>query len=86
MIGVYILECVNGRYYIGSTKDKENRLAEHNAGKVRSTRHILPIKLVFFQQYSNIIEARRVEYWLKKQKSKELIEKIIKDGKINKTL
>ncbi|MGA2622561.1 MAG: GIY-YIG nuclease family protein [Bacteroidota bacterium] len=34
MIFVYILQStVTGRYYVGHTKDKENRLREHNTGE-----------------------------------------------------
>lgn len=29
----YILKCVDGSYYIGSTRNLEKRLAQHQAGK-----------------------------------------------------
>lgn len=81
-IGLYILECKNKRYYIGSTNNISRRIYEHEKGLVRSTKNVLPIKLVFFQKCSSIIEARRLEYLLKQKKSKKIIEKIIKDGYI----
>ncbi|MEO8357865.1 MAG: GIY-YIG nuclease family protein [Chloroflexota bacterium] len=30
---MYILECSDGTYHVGSTKDLEFRLSEHHAGK-----------------------------------------------------
>ncbi len=42
-IGVYILKCSNGRFYVGSTNSIERRLEEHKRGKSKSTRNLLPI-------------------------------------------
>ena len=80
---VYILQSeVNNRYYVGSTIDLERRLDEHNNGKSKYTRFTRPFKLVFVQEFGNIIEARKLEYKLKSKKSRAIIEKIIKEGKI----
>jgi len=44
---VYILESIkDGRYYIGSTLDVEKRLKFHNAGKQRSKKYRIPIRIV----------------------------------------
>lgn len=80
---VYILQSlVNNRYYIGSTNDLVRRLEEHNKGNSKYTKLTRPFKLVFSQEFRDLEMARRVEYKLKRQKSKKLIEKIIKDQKI----
>ncbi len=79
-IGVYILVCRNGKYYIGSTNSLSRRLFEHNNGLVKSTRNILPVKLEFFQECADLAQARKLEYQIKKKKSKVIINKIIKDG------
>jgi putative endonuclease len=81
-IGVYILLCSNNRYYIGSTKDINRRLSEHHSGRVNSTKHILPVKLMLFHQYDNYSLARKIEIKLKSYKNKTIIDKIIIDGKI----
>ena len=81
-IGVYILLCKNKRYYIGSTNDLNRRLFQHKNGSVEATKYVLPIKLVFFHKCDNLTQARKLEYQLKKKKSKVIIEKIIKDGYI----
>lgn len=86
MIGfLYILQSeVNSRYYIGSTRNIENRLAEHNGGKSKYTSFTKPFKIVFKQEYEDMLSALKAEKWLKKQKSRRLIEKIIKDKKLTK--
>jgi predicted GIY-YIG superfamily endonuclease len=58
------------------------RLQEHNSGKTKSLAHVLPVKLVFAQEFDNEITARRTEYQLKQKKSRVIIEKIIQEGKI----
>jgi putative endonuclease len=81
-MGIYILLCNNGRYYIGSTNDFERRIAEHRRGSVKATRYLLPVKVVFIQKCHTLIEARRLEYKLKNKKSRTIIDKIVKDGYI----
>lgn len=80
---VYILQSEkNGRYYIGSTNDIDRRLLEHNSGKTKSLRHILPLKLVFKKEYKVLIDARRMELHLKKLKNRNILERIISEGDI----
>lgn len=80
---VYILESLkNGRYYIGSTVDKERRLIEHNTSQVKATKNLRPLKLVFYQEFEEIKTARQVEYKLKKKKSRGIIKRIIEERKI----
>ncbi|MBI5222190.1 MAG: GIY-YIG nuclease family protein [Candidatus Magasanikbacteria bacterium] len=81
-VGVYILSCSNGRYYIGSTSNLDRRLLEHKTGRVLSTKNILPVRLVFPQKFASIRTARTIEYRLKQKKSRTIIDKIIRDGYI----
>ena len=71
---------VNRRYYIGSTLNLETRLKEHNSGKSRYTSFTNPFELVFSQKFESIQKARKVEYRLKKMKSRKVVDKIIGDG------
>ena len=81
--GVYILQSQkNNRFYIGSTENIQRRFKEHCDGLVFSTKNIRPLELVFFQNYICIKEARKIEYKLKKLKSRKIIEQIIADKKI----
>jgi putative endonuclease len=66
MFFVYILQSVlNGRFYIGYSESPERRLAEHNAGKVKSTKPYRPWKKVYLESYGSEIEAMRREKALK---------------------
>jgi len=45
MAWMYILECADGSYYVGSTKNLERRMAEHLSGlgsRYTSGRHLHP--------------------------------------------
>lgn len=83
MYYVYILQSEkSGRYYIGSTNDLNRRLIEHNSGQTKSLKYLIPMKLVFSQEFLSVREVRKIEQRLKKFKNKDIIERIIKDGKI----
>jgi putative endonuclease len=79
---LYIVLCANNRYYIGSSIDVAKRLEEHNSGKTKSIAQLLPVKLVFKQEFDDESTARSAEYRLKQKKSRSIIEKIIKDQEI----
>ena len=51
-------------------------------GKTKYLRILLPIELLFYQKFSGIEKARKVEYKLKRFKNKKIIDRIIKDQKI----
>ncbi|MBI9061939.1 MAG: GIY-YIG nuclease family protein [Marinilabiliaceae bacterium] len=52
---MYILECSNGQFYTGSTKNLNRRLAQHQAGEgANFTKKHLPVKLVYFEEYDRI--------------------------------
>jgi putative endonuclease len=83
MYYVYFLQSLkNGHYYIGSSSNPFDRLAEHNSGKTKSTKLLRPWKLVFHQKYSTPEEARRIEKKLKNFKNRKIIDQIILDNQI----
>ena len=83
MAYVYIIESVrDGRYYIGSTINIEERLRHHLYGGTPSTRRFGRIRLVFKQYYPSLREARTVERKLKGLKRKDYLKKIVQDGYI----
>lgn len=51
--------------YYGSTNNLERRLNEHTAGKVESTKYRLPLKLIYYEVYTNEKDARAREKYLK---------------------
>jgi putative endonuclease len=81
MAYLYILKSSKlDKFYIGSTTNLEKRIEQHKAGKAKYTKSILPINLVFQRSFAKISEAQKAEKWLKKQKDKNLIIKIIREG------
>ena len=73
---MYILKCSNHTYYTGSTKDLNERLAQHQAGEGSNyTAKNLPIELVYFEEYQRIDFAFHREQQVKKwsQKKKEAL-------------
>ena len=84
---VYILQSlVNNRFYIGSTKNLQKRVEEHNKGKSKYTKLTRPFKLVFSQKYTTLLGAQKIELWLKKQKDRDIILRIIEEGIIKKVV
>ena len=79
MYYVYVLKSQRtGRYYVGYSGDVERRLAEHNRGKVTSTRLATPYDLAYVEEFGNELDARRREASIKRQKSRKYIESLIK--------
>jgi len=48
---VYILHLSNNKFYTGFTSDLKRRFAEHKSGKVESTKHVIPVKLILYEAY-----------------------------------
>lgn len=66
---LYILKNKEGRYYVGITKLLPNRrLIRHNQGDVVATKFYRPWEIVYCEEYSNYIEARRRERQIKSWK------------------
>lgn len=69
----YMLECADGSYYTGSTKDLEYRLNQHQAGKgANHTKKRLPVQLVYVEEYERIDDAfyreKQIQGWSRKKK------------------
>lgn len=62
---VYILECSDGRLYVGQTDDLEKRLSEHQAGLDAYTATRLPVSLIFSENYPDRDATRKREKQLK---------------------
>jgi len=70
---IYILECSDGSFYTGSTKNLEKRLWEHNNSLgANYTKSRLPVELMYYEEYSRIDEAfyreKQVQGWSRKKK------------------
>jgi putative endonuclease len=64
---MYILQCADGSYYVGSTTDLGLRLAEHQAGEGgRWTSQHLPVELVYSFEFNSLDEAAHAEQQVKR--------------------
>lgn len=69
---VYILSCADGTFYTGWTTHLEERVKTHNRGKgARYTRSRRPVKLLYWEEYSDRGEAMRREAAIKKMSRKQ---------------
>ena len=55
----------DGKYYYGSTKDLSKRVAEHNKGKVKSTKSRRPLAIHYFEEFESKTEAIKRERFFK---------------------
>jgi predicted GIY-YIG superfamily endonuclease len=70
---MYILECCDGSYYVGSTIDLDLRVLQHQNGEgANYTKSRLPIRLIYFEVFQRIDEAfyreKQVQGWSRKKK------------------
>ena len=70
---MYILECDDGSYYTGSTRNLEKRLWEHQNGEGASyTKKRLPVKLVYCESFDRVEDAfrreKQVQGWSRNKK------------------
>ena len=62
----YILKSeTSAGYYFGHCKDLQKRIANHNAGKVRSTKHNRPWHLHYFEKFETKSDAYKRELFFK---------------------
>jgi putative endonuclease len=76
---VYIVQCRDGTYYTGYTKDLERRIGLHNSSDgAKYLKGRSPIKLVYAKEYHYYKNALRAERKIKKftRKQKETLIKI----------
>jgi putative endonuclease len=82
MFYVYILKSLkNGSYYVGYSHNPNNRLEEHNTKKVKATRYKIPYRIVYTEEFKTETEARKREYYIKRQKSRKFLEGLLSDDR-----
>ncbi len=75
---VYVLVSgKTGRRYVGSSGDFPDRLARHNAGEVKSTRHGVPWRLVHSEAFATRAEAVQRERFLKTGKGRDELDRLL---------
>lgn len=69
MIYLYVLRSLTDYgYYIGISKDPENRFRKHNKGDIRSTRKRKSFEIIHLEMFDNYSQARVREKEIKSYK------------------
>lgn len=65
MIFVYAISSIEKNYiYVGMTRDIDERFKRHNSGREKTTRGYVPFQLIYTEECSDRVEARKREkYW-----------------------
>ena len=75
---VYVLQSQkDNSYYVGYSADPVNRLTKHNKSNKGYTAKKKPWQLMYTESYETKLEALKREKFIKAQKSKIFIEKLI---------
>ena len=81
---VYILRSAkDSKFYVGWTNDLRNRIQQHNAGKVFSTKSRLPLILVYYEACLTREDAKRREKYLKTAWGKRYIKNRLRTHLLN---
>jgi putative endonuclease len=78
MYYVYVLRSIpSGSLYKGHCSDLKRRLAEHNAGKTKSIKHLIPWEIAYFEQADSIEEAVAREKYFKSSAGRRYLKKLL---------
>ena len=85
MFALYVLHSSRlDRYYVGHTDDLEDRLARHNQGRSKSTKHGAPWEIVHTEDFETRSQAmareREVKSWKSAARIRSLVEGIPHGG------
>ena len=77
---VYILQSLKDRkLYIGYSENLKNRFQQHQNGEVSSTKPRRPFKLLFYEAYTNNLDATHREKYFKSAKGKSTIRMMLRN-------
>ena len=65
--------------YIGYSENIPARFKTHNTGKVKSTKHFRPLRLIHYEAYSNKKDAKRREKYLKTNRGRTTLLTMLKE-------
>jgi len=70
---MYILECVDQSFYVGSTYDLIMRCEQHQRGEGSNyTKERLPVKLIYYEEFDSVSEAfqreKQIQGWTRAKK------------------
>lgn len=79
----FALSIKNNKVYVGCTSiEPEKRVHQHNQGSNIWSTHNRPLKLIYFEEYLPLADARKRELWYKtgfgKKIKKLIVQEIVK--------
>lgn len=81
MYYVYLLQSQKDKsFYIGYTSNLKRRFLEHNKGLSQSTKHKRPYSLIFYEAFTDILDAKNRELYLKSGWGFRSIKKMLKQA------
>ncbi|MEP7166275.1 MAG: GIY-YIG nuclease family protein [Ferruginibacter sp.] len=81
MFYVYaIRSCVKNYIYVGMSNDIIRRISEHNKGQNKSIKAYKPFVLIYKEEFTLRLDARKKEKYLKSGIGKEFLKSIPKDA------
>ena len=76
-VSVYVLlSLLDNRFYVGITDNLQRRLAEHQSGRTKSTRHRRPFRLLHTEEFPTRRDAVRRERYLKSGSGHKFLESL----------
>ncbi|MGR3175088.1 MAG: GIY-YIG nuclease family protein [Candidatus Scalindua sp.] len=80
MFYIYVLKSKkDNSQYIGLSQNTEERLKEHNAGRVKSTKSKRPWRLLYKESCATRLDARKREKYLKSAAGRRFRKEIMGD-------
>jgi putative endonuclease len=67
---------VKNYIYVGMTQNLEERFQRHNSGRERTTKPYRPFDLIYTEEKSNRVEARKREKYLKSGDGKKFLKNL----------
>jgi putative endonuclease len=75
-----LLSKKNKEFYTGTTGDLSKRLKQHKEGRVSSTKHKRPLKLIYYEACLGKDDAYRREKYLKTGMGKRYLKRRLRGG------
>ena len=68
------------KFYIGFTENVEQRIENHNSGKVPSTKKRTPFKLIYYEAHLSKQDALKRERYFKTTKGKTTLKQVLRNS------
>ena len=75
---VYVIESNTNKFrYVGMSDNPECRLKSHNSGKVKSTKHYKPLRIIYREKVGTRVETRKREIYFKSAAGRKYLKMLV---------